>query len=113
MSNTQRTAPELSRQSLEMAYRQLREPNRWPATLDAALAHPTYGVCLRAMARNLGRPVWQPRVVAAGLPQGLPVPPTPTQPPVRPPAPRLAPQVAEWRSRGIDLKRAAANDHDD
>lgn len=121
-------APEPSRESLALAFRQLRRPDRWPATLDAALAHPTLGTCLRAMARNLSRPAWQPRQVVVGLPQGLPVPTTPTEPPAstRPaPSPqaqaqRRGPQLNDWKSRPItmgaparDMKRAAANDRDD
>lgn len=104
------TGPEPTLEQLRLAFRQLRSP-RWPRTLDAALAHPIYGKCLRAMARNLGRPSWQPQPVAASLPQGLPVPPTPTQPPARQQA-RTGPQHGTWARSGIDLKRAAANDRD-
>lgn len=112
-----KTRPEPTREQLALAFRQLRRPDRWPATLDAALAHPTLGTCLRAMARNISRPAWQAHVPTATLPRGLPVPPTPTDAPLSKVAPRgtalQAPQFPDWKSRPIAMKRAAANDRDD
>lgn len=109
--------PELTLEQLQLAYRQLSHPGRWPPTLEQALAHPTLGICLRALARQLSRPRWTGSPVAPTLPGGY-VPPTPTDPPLRkPPRPSggaaHSPQHQESRRRGIDLKRAAANDRDD
>lgn len=104
-------APEPTLEQLRLAYRQLSRPNRWPP-FEAAIDHPVYGTCLRALARNLGRPRWQPVPIAVSLPRGLPVPPTPEAPPRRVPAP--SPITGRWsRARGVDMKRAAANDRDD
>lgn len=99
--------PEPSRQQQELAYRQLRSPN-WPDTLDAALAHHSYAVCINAVARRLSRA----NVCAGGRPPrvGQPdafVPPTPTQPPV---ARRM--RLPNLTGR-FDARRAAANDFDD
>lgn len=105
------TTAEPTLEQLRLAYRQLSNPNRWPP-FEAAVDHPVYGTCLRALARNLGRPRWRPVPVAVSLPRGQPVPPTPTQPPVRQQA-RTGPHLGTWARRGIDLKRAAANDRDD
>lgn len=104
-------ATEPTRQQQELAFRQLRRPNRWPATLDDCLRHPVFSVCINAMARQLGRPAWQGHPAAPSLPRG-PVPPTPTGPArvVRPPSPI----TDRWSNkRGVDMKRRAANDHDD
>lgn len=110
-------APEPTPEQLQLAYRQLARPDRWPPTLEQALAHPTLGICLRALARQLSRPRWTGSPVAPTMP-GAWVLPTPTEPPPRKaqrPAGGAAhsPQHLEWRRRGIDLKRAAANDRDD
>jgi len=110
-------APEPTPEQLQLAYRQLARPDRWPPTLEQALAHPTLGICLRALARQLSRPRWTGSPVAPTMP-GAWVLPTPTEPPLRKaqrPAGGAAhsPQHLEWRRRGIDLKRAAANDRDD
>ena len=48
--------PEPTAEQLQLAYRQLARPDRWPPTLEQAMAHPTLGICLRAMARQLSRP---------------------------------------------------------
>lgn len=109
-------APELTPEQLQLAYRQLSRPGRWPPTLEQALAHPTLGICLRALARQLSRPRWTGSPVAPTMPAGY-VPTTPTEPPPRkaqrPGGAAHSPQHLEWRRRGIDLKRAAANDRDD
>lgn len=113
-------AADPSREQLQLAYRQLAPPNRWPRTLDAALAHPVYGICLRALARQLGRPAWfSASASARPTPTtGTQATPAPAVPP-NPPAPRARPasRINEtWpprRGGGVDLKRAAANDHDD
>jgi hypothetical protein len=101
-----------TRQQLELAYRQLRQPNHWPKTLDAALAEPTFATCLLAMARNLGRARWTGHTAAPGLPRG-PVPADPGDPTATPhPGPSLI--TSRWSARrGVDLKRLAANDLDD
>jgi len=104
-------APEPTLEQLRLAYRQLSHPNRWPP-FDAAVDHPVYGTCLRALARNLGRPCWQPVPIAVSLPQGQPVPPTPDAPLRRTPV--VSPITSRWSAaRGIDLKKRAANDRDD
>lgn len=104
-------APQPTPEQLRLAYRQLQRPHTWPPTLEAALAHPVYGKCLRALARNLGRPAHGGHA-AHSLPTG------PAVPPVQPAPPRRHKATDEgvnlWtRRRGIDLKRAAANDLDD
>jgi hypothetical protein len=48
-----RPAP-VTAEQLRMAFRHVRRPG-WPATLEAALAHPVYRVCLHGIARNLNR----------------------------------------------------------
>jgi hypothetical protein len=105
-------ATEPTREQLQLAYRQLARPDRWPRTLDAALAHPTFGICLRALARQLGRPAW---FSAGSAPANAVQPPIPPNPPA--PRPRPASRINEtWpprRGGGVDLKRAAANDRDD
>lgn len=121
---------EPSVEQLQLAYRALRQPNHWPPTIEAALAHPVYGVCLRAKAREMGRarPVTAPLQLAS-LPHDVPpIPPTPAHPPSprrnsatlaeparqeRPPHVSRRPAAAP-RPRGlVDRKRAAANDFDD
>lgn len=110
------TEPTLEQYAL--AFRQRARPHRGPATLEAALEDPVYRICLRQMALQLGRPRWQPAQVAAGLPVGPGLPPTPTQARV-PPKTRSTPMFAGgglgcWpKSNGVDRKRAAANDRDD
>lgn len=101
--------PEPTREQLELAFRQLARPHRWPATLDAALAQPHFATCLRRIALNLGRPRWQGRPAAPGLPNGAAqyVPPTPSAPP-----PRVG-SSGPAGGRTVDRKRAAANDLDD
>ena len=53
MAARAKTAPPTTAQ-LELALRQLWRPG-YPRTLDEALAHPTFGHCVRGLARNLGR----------------------------------------------------------
>jgi len=109
-------AGEPSDESLRLAFRHMHHPARGPQTFEAMRDHPVWGVCLRARARQMGRPAWQASPVATSLPPGPPVPPTPAQPPAR----RRADSepINLWtRPRGIqmgpDLKRRAANDRDD
>ena len=112
---------EPTREQYELAWRQRQRPHRGPTTLDAALAHPVYSICLRQLALRMGRPAWQPARVAVSLPVGPAVPPTPTQPPrtavVRTGGAMPGGALGAWPARpprpGRDLKRAAANDHDD
>lgn len=104
-------------EQLRLAYRQLSRPHTWPPTVEAALAHPVYGKCLCALARQLNRPGahvhnGSPQHLAHRLPQG------PAVPPVQPAPVRRHKATDEgvnlWtRRRGIDLKRAAANDLED
>jgi hypothetical protein len=94
--------PEPTREQLVMAYRHLARPG-WPGTLDAAMAHATYSVCIRGLARQLNR---TPACVAAPVrtPKAY-VPPTPT-------APRAI-KPATPKALRFDARRAAANDFDD
>lgn len=96
-----------------LAYRQLSRPG-WPPFDDLHLPqHHHRAVCVEGLARNLARAQWKPAAMATGLPHGLPVPPTPQAPPVRKPS-DASPIIGRWsKRRGIDLKRAAANDVDD
>lgn len=115
---------EPSAEQLRLAYRALQQPNHWPPTLESALAHPVYGVCLRAKAREMSRarPVSAPLQLAS-LPRDVPpVPPTPVHPPstrrngtpLTQPAPVSQRPAAAPRQRSLlDRKRAAANDFDD
>lgn len=112
--------PALTLEQYALAYRHISRPG-WPP-LEQCLRDHVRRTCLAGIARNLGRARWQPAPVATAMPQGLPVPPTPTAPPAKlatPRAPRNAfgslpiPQVRDWTKRGVDLKRAAANDLDD
>lgn len=48
-----RPAP-VTAEQLRLAFRQVSRPG-WPSTLEAALDHPVYRVCLHGMARNLNR----------------------------------------------------------
>jgi len=112
-------APEPTAEQLALAYRQLRHPNTWPSTLAATVAHPIFGKCLRAMARQMNRPAWwQPTAIVSTLPRTNlpPVPPTPVVDPapkkVQHQGPR-GPHLGCWQKLGIDMKRAAANDRDD
>ncbi|GAB1389889.1 MAG: hypothetical protein AMXMBFR78_11590 [Rubrivivax sp.] len=110
------TPDEPTEEQLRLAYRQLHRPDRWPRTFEAALAHPVYGVCLRALARQLGRPPWAARTgtpPAAGA--AAPVPPAPSAPPPRRTT-SLQPQRPTWMrspSPTTDRKRLAAGDRDD
>jgi hypothetical protein len=95
--------PEPTPEQLRLAWRQMRDRN-CPGTLEAALAHPVYGPCIKGLARNLHR---ASACVPAPVrkPDGY-VPPTPTAPPngnrtTPKPLPRF------------DAKRAQANDFDD
>lgn len=117
--------PEPTLEQLGIAYRHLRN-HLWPDTVQAALAHPVFGVCLRQAARSVNRAcVCVPHRVAVGQ-LGAYVPPTPTQPRVSPastaramhitvyplakPKPKAQPKAMGNR---FDFKRAAANDRDD
>lgn len=111
----------LTDDQLRLAYRHISRPG-WPP-LEQCLhgADDHWRTCLAGIARNMGRPVWQPAPMATGMPQGVPVPPTPLAQPAKAAPARAArpfgspalPQGKDWRKRGIDLKRAAANDRDD
>lgn len=122
MAAARSKAPELTTEQLELALRHLRRPGT-PQTLEAALAHPTFGHCVKGLARTLSR-----RPMPAHKPHRLPtapVPPTPTQESARTrrlPVGSLASgeaqaQLGTWKRTKqlgwIDRKRAAANDFDD
>lgn len=46
--------PPPTAEQLRLAFRQISRPG-WPSTLEAALEHPVYRVCLCGIARNLNR----------------------------------------------------------
>ena len=79
------------------AWRGMTAPN-CPATFEAAMAHPTWGVCIRAAARSLPVVHW---------------------PGVRGQHPRSKGPGPRFHSRApsttphVDIKRLAANDRDD
>lgn len=82
--------PEPTPEALRKAWARMTSPAR-PATLEAALEHPVWGICLRAAARDL--------TVATYWPQ------------VRP-YPHQSHSTRPHRA-AVDLKRRAANDLDD
>jgi hypothetical protein len=92
-------APTPTDEQLELALRHLWRPG-YPRDLREALNHPTFGHCVRGLARNLGRA--QP---PAKPPHRLPLAPVPATP--------SAPPIRRQAARGLDRKRAAANDFDD
>ena len=109
-------------EQLELALRHLWRPG-YPRTLAEALAHPTFGTCVKGLARNLSRAAPAPRQLHR-LPNA-PVPPTPTEEPhaargravgSRASGNSQAP-LSSWKRTAdpgwIDRKRAAANDYDD
>lgn len=118
-----------TQEQLALAYRQLQRPH-WPATLQAALKHPTYGICVTGLARQLGRrtpaesAMRSPRKQATAALAVPPVvlPPAKTQPtpvnrrwPQRSRAPTMKPTgpACQPQPRTVDRKRAAANDLDE
>lgn len=110
MPKTTPRPPEPTAEQLRLAWRHLARPG-WPDTLAAALQHPTYGVCIRGLARQLGRA--QPCVPAPVRHSGAYVPPTPTAPRTTTSAAQaLAARLA--RSAGThDPRRLAAGDRDE
>lgn len=113
MSARRQNSVTVTEEGRRLAYRQLYRPG-WPSFDDLALPqHHARAVCVEGLARNLARASWQGQPMATGLPRGLPVPPTPQAPPVRKPS-DASPIIGRWsKRRGIDMKRAAANDVDD
>lgn len=109
----------LTDEQLRMALRHLWRPG-WPEDLQAVLAHPVRGPCVRGLARSLGRAA--PTVGTPPQRQGNAlawVPPTPQVPP-RPQRLRTGPgsdspdTLGAWpRRRAFDARRAAANDFDE
>lgn len=100
--------PAPSEEQIALAWRHLRQRGGCPDTLEATRRHAIWGRALHGLAVNLSRRrgggIGPAAAAAARLGgTGRYVPPDPTAPP-RQRFPRLA---------GIDLKRAAANDHDD
>lgn len=93
-------------EQLALAWRQMRNRDACPATLEATLAHPVWSRALHGLAVNLSRrPTTGPGPAAdaaSRLGTGTYVPPNPSAP-ARITYPRLA---------GVDRKRLAANDRD-
>jgi hypothetical protein len=84
-------AREPTREQLELAFRQLRRPHAWPATLDDALRSRAHATCLRAMAQQLGRAAACAGASKPRTPPGAPpVPPTPQAAPSKPRTGKLA-----------------------
>lgn len=77
--------------ALRQAWARMTSPSR-PATLEAALAHPVWGICLRAAALDQMRATHWPQVK---------------------PHPQAAAPATTRRAVPVDLKRRAANDLDD
>jgi hypothetical protein len=99
--------PPLTEAQLQLAYRHLARPG-WPDTLQAALADPVRGPCVRGLARQFSREraptTWRY------------VPPTPAGAPPVPATPstaRTATPPKRMYAPRFDCKRAAANDFDD
>lgn len=103
-------AAEPTLEQYRLAYRELRRPG-WPPFEQCMQDH-TRRICLAGIARNRSRARWAPAPVAPSLPQGQPVPPTPTEAPGRAFV-RPRTELAAWPRRGgHDAKRLAANDRD-
>lgn len=95
----------LTTEQLEMARRHLSRPG-WPPTLEAVLADPVRGQCVRGLARSFSR---------GGVSTGLRyVPPTPRHAPPVPPTPPSTPPPRQQPYRPatprFDARKAAAND---
>lgn len=103
--------PPPTEEQLRLAYRQLARPHTWPP-FEAACRHRVFGTALRALARMMGRAPLANTAPAHRLPIGPVVPPDPPFPSRRLRASDEG--VNLWtRRRGIDWKRAAANDLED
>lgn len=87
--------PEPTPEALRMAWARMTSPAR-PATLEAALEHPVWGICLRAAARDLTAATYWPQVHPH-------------------PAHSTGHNTLAIRPHraAVDLKRRAANDLDD
>jgi len=98
--------PEPTPAALRQAWGRMSSPSR-PATLEAALAHPVWGICLRAAARELVR-----TRAFTHWPQ-VKLHPLVDQCAAR--GVRMRPRAAKSTggNAGVDLKRRAANDLDD
>ncbi len=123
--------PEPTADQLRMAWPFFFNRGSCPDTIEAALAHPVWGPCLRRAAQRFGRAIATGHVgaaaaAAANLGTCRYVPPTPTAPPRVPT--RTETGLAHWpaakhqpirtgrygeRLGTHDAKRAAANDRDD
>lgn len=117
-------------EQLQLAWRQMRNRNGCPATLEAALASSAWHVPLVCLARQLGRRIGAgpgpgaAAQAAARLGTATYVPPTPAGPPPRSPQATARHPGHQHRqgvpmhrlraaTPGRDGKRAAANDLDD
>ena len=113
MNTKPHPAPEPTDEQLRLALRHLWRPG-WPATLDATLVHATYGVCVRGLARNLGRAATRrAQLAAAAEPERTPLLPVArtAHPSPTPPAPTRA--RTPRQPQLFDARKAAANDFDD
>lgn len=106
-------------EQLALAWRHMRRPASWPATLEAALQDPRCAVCLagyaRTMACTIARAPFRAGSTAGpvhSLPVGAPVPPTPSHQPARHGG-TAAQRRAKQSAQPFDARRAAANDFDD
>lgn len=86
--------PEPTEEQLLLAFRELYRPGR-PASVEAMLAHPTWCIALRAVAKDLGR---APSRTSCPPPRTLPH--APPVPPVQPDPTR------RWRGPTYDARRA-------
>lgn len=89
MAARRKPAPPPTNEQLRLAIRHMRRPH-WPASDEAVLAHPVYGPCVRALARNLSRAPFNGRI-----------------------PPRRAAQAQRLPRLTFDPRRAAANDRDE
>ena len=97
---------EPSRELQQVAFNRA-HTERWPATLDEALAIPHLRICINGIARNLQRADWAPG--EQRTPRAAPV-----VPPLAPPAAAPAWPTKPRPHRDLfDARRAAANDRDE
>jgi len=129
MASPDTRAAQPTAEQLQMAWRHMQHRNGCPATLEAALASPSWHVPLVCLARQLGRRLGAQQGLgaaaqaAARLGPGTYVPPDPLGP-ARAATARMGNHMERHHSRlgvpmhkprptGRDGKRAAANDFDD
>lgn len=91
----------VTEEQLKLAWRHMRKLPHWPATLEAALQHPTIGPCINGLARSLSRAPWN----STNTPKSTISPP--------PAAQASAPLKSSRTAHLFDARKAAANDLDD